>query len=151
MIKYIKLLMLILSVGVFAQENETQYSFQIENKNIINVLEEIENKSGVTFYFDKKWLKDKNYSGSFTNETIENILDTIFKETNLNFFKLSDTKIILTQNNIIYKELPEGFFGKEVDTLNEIKNYTRISSNPVFSNIETSNKNSITRTVRIGK
>jgi hypothetical protein len=149
--KYIKLLMLLLSVGVFAQDNGARYSFQIESKNILNVLQEIENKAGVTFYFDEKWLEDKNYSGSFTDDTIETILETIFKETNLNFFKLSETKIILTQNNIIYKDLPEGFFGREVDTLDEIKNYTRISSNPVFSNIEASNKNSITRTVRIGK
>ena len=150
--KYLQLLMLLFSIGVFAQENENRFNFQIENKNILEVLKEIEQEAGVTFYLDEKWVADKNYSGNFTNETLENILETIFKETNLNFFRLNDSKIIITQNNIIYKDLPEGFFGKEeIDSVKENTNYTRISSNPVFSNIEASNSNIVTRTVRIGK
>ena len=142
--KYLQLLMLLLSIGVFAQGNENRFNFQIENKNVLEVLNEIEQEAGVTFYLDEKWVLDKNYSGNFTNETLENILETIFKETNLNFFRLNDSKIIITQNNIIYKDLPEGFFGKEeIDSVKENTNYTRISSNPVYSNIEASNKKQV--------
>ncbi|APQ18660.1 TonB-dependent receptor domain-containing protein [Maribacter hydrothermalis] len=150
--KQVLILILFLSVGIFAQEKESRYNFQFQNKNILDVLKEVEREAGFTFYLDESWVTDKTYSGNFTNETLDDILNTLFKETNLNFFKLSDSKIILTQNNIIYKDLPEGFFGKEVvDSVIENANNIRVTSNPVFSNIEASNNNSISRTVRIGK
>tara|TARA_R110002051_G_scaffold269806_1_gene330065 strand:- start:33281 stop:36052 length:2772 start_codon:yes stop_codon:yes gene_type:complete len=150
--KQLLILMLFLSVGIFAQEKESRYNFQFQNKNILDVLNEIEFETGFTFYLDESWVSDKIYSGNFTNETLDAILSTLFKETNLNYFKLNDSKIILTQNNIIYKDLPEGFFGKEVvDSIIENANNIRVTSNPVFSNIEASNNNSISRTVRIGK
>ena len=150
--KHLIMLMLFFSIGTFAQTNESTYNYQFNNKSLLQVLEEIEERAGVSFYLDEKWIADKSYTGNFTNKTLDVILEMIFKDTNLNFFKLNDVKIILTQNNIIYKDLPEGFFGKEnLDSDIENSNYTRISSTPVFSNIESSTKNTITRTVRIGK
>ena len=150
--KYLQVLILLLSVSVFGQENEKKFNYKFENRNILELISEIEKDANVTFYFDEKWIAGKNYSGEFIDETLADILEKVFKETNLNFFEFSDTKIILTQNNSIYSDLPQGFFGREeVDSVNENANYTKISSNPVFSNIEASKKNTVTRTVRIGK
>jgi hypothetical protein len=152
MIKYIQLLILLIGLHVFGQEKEKVFNFEFENKDILELLLDIEKEAEVTFYFDKKWVDGKSYSGNFTKATLVQILGEVFEDTNLNIFVLNDSKIILTQNNIIYKDLPEGFFGKkQVDSIIENTNHTRISSNPVFSNIEASTKSAITRTVRIGK
>jgi hypothetical protein len=55
-------------------------------------------------------MEDKIISGSFINVPIPQILEKIFSETLLNFYLLDDKRIILTRNNVIYDELPQGFF-----------------------------------------
>ena len=150
--KYVQILIVLLSFSLFAQENEIKFNFNFENKDVLEVLLEIEKEAGVTFYFDEKWLAGKSYSGEFIDKTLSDILEVVFKDTNLNFFTFNGTKIILTQNNIIYQDLPNGFFGREeIDSVIENTGYPRITSNPIFSNIEASKRNMVTRTVRIGK
>ncbi len=151
--RYILLLFLIFGMATFGQEKVEKFNFVFDNEEISVLLSRIEKDAEVVFYYDQKWLSELRYTGNFTNESLDVILADIFKETAINFFRLSDTQIILTQNNIIYKDLPEGFFGKEVlvDSVLENSNAISVSSNPVFSNIEASTKSGITRTVRIGK
>ncbi|WP_419211244.1 carboxypeptidase-like regulatory domain-containing protein [Maribacter sp. X9] len=151
--KYIQIVFLFLVIQAFGQAVDEKLNLEFVDTDITDVLDSIEAETDIIFFYDKKWLSEIQYSGKFTNESLSTILETIFKETTINFFRLNDRQIILTQNNIIYTELPEGFFGKDeqIDSLTEQKSYTRISSNPVFSNIEASNKNTITKTVRIGK
>ncbi|MBQ4915412.1 carboxypeptidase-like regulatory domain-containing protein [Maribacter sp. MMG018] len=136
---------------IFGQENESKFNFEFENEPLANILAAIEKESEVVFFYEGKWLLGVNFSGKFSNAPLSEVLEKVFDKTNLNFFEYSDDKIILTQNNSIYKDLPEGFFGREEDSVSENPNYTRITSNPVFSNIEASKKNTIDRTVRIGK
>ena len=150
--KLVHILVLLFCTVIFGQELERKYSFQFSNKSILEVLETIEKESDVVFYYDSKWFYGQTVSGNFNQSTLSEILEEIFKETTLNFFQYDDYKIILTQNSIIYKELPEGFFGREeVDSLAEISNVISVTSNPVFSNIEANKGKEISRTVRIGK
>ena len=104
--KILKMLILFFSLGIFSQENDGMYSYQFNNKNLINILEEIEEEAGVTFYFDEKWILDKTYSGNFIGEPLDTILETVLQDTDLNFFKLNDVKIILTQNNCLLYTSP---------------------------------------------
>lgn len=149
--RLLPLFVLFLGSLIFGQENESKFNFEFENEPLANILAVIEKESQVVFLYDDKWLSGETFSGKFGNATLSEILEKVFEKTSLNYFEYSDDKIILTQNNSIYADLPEGFFGKEEDSVSENPNYTRITSNPVFSNIEASKKNTIDRTVRIGK
>ncbi|MFT7349875.1 MAG: type II secretory pathway component GspD/PulD (secretin), partial [Candidatus Paceibacteria bacterium] len=89
MIKYIQLLILLIGLHVFGQEKEKVFNFEFENKDILELLLDIEKEAEVTFYFDKKWVDGKSYSGNFTKATLVQILGEVFEDTNLNIFVLN--------------------------------------------------------------
>lgn len=150
--KLLHIFVLVCCATLFGQEQEAKYSFQFSEQNIVEVLGTLEEQADVVFYYDISWFSGQTFSGTFNNATLSEILEEVFKETTLNFFQYDADKIILTQNNIIYKDLPEGFFGREeVDSLPAVANNIKVTSNPVFSNIEANRGNEISRTVRIGK
>ncbi len=149
--RLLRLIVLCYGTALFGQEYDVKLSFGFEDETVENILKAIELETNVMFYYDEKWLSGLTYSGRFEEEPLDGILETVFNETELNFFKLDDTRIILTRHNIIYRDLPEGFFGKEqTDSVTDTPAF-RVYTNPVFSNIEASDKKTIARTVRIGK
>lgn len=99
-------LFLLLSFNVLkAQTNEEKFSFTFNEKTIKDCFDEIEIKSGKKFYYLEQWENLNNIiTTSFTNESIDLILNTILKETNLNFF-YNNNSYIITQNNFIYNNL----------------------------------------------
>ena len=99
---------------IFSQDDrESQkISLSFENSSRKDVIAQIEEKTGYRFYFVENWLDDKLISGNYENKPVADILDEVFKETVINYYISSDNKVILTQNNLIYDNLPEGFFGK---------------------------------------
>jgi len=145
------LLVLLFGTMLAAQEKNPKFSFDFDNVSLTEALNTIESDANVLFYYDENWLSGATVSGSFANKPLSDILNSILAETSINFFRLSDDKIILTQNSIVYDSLPEGFFGKEqTDTIEE-RTDIKVYSNPIFSNIEATKANTVTRTVRIGK
>ncbi len=135
---------------LFAQE-ETKISVSFEDSPTEEVLLALEEVTPYRFYFVDDWLDGKSFRGTFQDESIEVVLNTIFKATQLNYFILDQEKIILTQNNIIYDELPKGFFGKKVK---EDAVATVVQENnqaPVFFPEEKEPEKLAIETVRIGK
>jgi hypothetical protein len=128
-----------------AQTETTPISLSFENAKKIAVLQSIEALTVYDFYLVEEWLDDKPISGNFKDVSINEILDTIFKETVINYYVSPDNKIILTRNNLIYDNLPEGFFGA-TKTIRVQEN----TSEPVFIT-EQASKNTKIETVRIGK
>lgn len=139
---------LILIFGkTFSQEQKVSVSFEQSNRT--QVLEQIQALTGYQFYYVQDWLGDDLISGSYTDTSVKEILNEVFKETVINFYVLDKNKIVLTRNNRIYDELPEGFFGKskEENAIAEDEN----ESNPVFYKNEKKKKKTKIETVRIGK
>jgi len=147
--KYILIYLLINTSFAFSQENEGNISLSFENSILKEVLISIEEKTDFQFYFIEDWLTNNLISGNYTNVTIQELLDDIFKETLLNYYISSDQKIILTKNNIIYDSLPNGFFNTE----DSIPNKTEIDplNSPVFVNDENISEIKSIETIRIGK
>lgn len=131
-----------------AQEKGERISLSFEEASIEDVLFQIEGLTNLQFYYVEDWLEDVRVTGNFNNSPVEEVLSEIFEQTLLNFY-VRDERIILTRNNIIYTELPQGFFPKEegVDEQSELEN----GYNPVFySNAESMEEREI-ETVYIGK
>jgi CarboxypepD_reg-like domain/TonB-dependent Receptor Plug Domain len=148
-------ILLLVFVKTGAQNNDLSLTISFENTEIIDALNQIENKINVKFYYVDEWIKGEKVTGNYTNASINIILDDIFKETVINFYILDESKIILTRNNRIYDALPQGFFGNNPEEITEVisgENKEKIQDiNPVFYNEERQSTPQKTELVRIGK
>lgn len=126
------IVVMLLHQVITAQIEEKKYTFNFENITLEKAIESIEQNSDYSFYLDNDWLKNypEPINLQLTNANIETVLNTLFQNTNLNFY-ISDKKIILTKNSVIYDELPENFFNNEK---NKPQNNTTvvIQGAPVF-------------------
>jgi len=128
------------------QEDMGNISLDTQNKLIKDVLLELENKTDYRFYFAEEWLATQTINKVFKDKSIEFILSDIFSGTTFNFYIGSDQRIILTLNNIIYTDLPKGFFN---DSIKKVLN--QAVTTPIFlKKVNNGVKESI-ETVRIGR
>ena len=136
-----------------AQEPAEKVTLSYTDATIKDVLNRIEASTSYQFYYVDEWLGGQMVSGSYEDVPVTEVLEAIFKNTILNFYVLDNEKIILTQNNIIYDELPKGFFEKsnlqDVQVTEEVDDTG--SLNPVFVADERLPKQRAVETVRIGK
>lgn len=144
--KYLLVILLMYYPFLYAQTEEQKISLSFENKNFTEIFIEIEAKSNFKFFFDKDWFGSTQFSGTYSETKIADILEDILAQTNINYFIKND-RIILTRGSVIYDRLPEGFF--------EITNESVVldeppSVDPIFYN---SNKEQaeVVETVLIGK
>ena len=73
------------------------YSGEFENQPITEAFEEIEEQSKVTFFYAQEWLDSLFVSRSFENASISEVLDSVLKDTDLNFYR-TENKFILLKN-----------------------------------------------------
>ncbi|WP_343486168.1 carboxypeptidase-like regulatory domain-containing protein [Allomuricauda sp. d1] len=136
--------------SLIAQENPERISLSFENEALEKVLLDIEEKTNYRFYYSRQWLSDIKVSGIFSDADVTEILDAVLNKTVLNFYVLG-SKIILTQNNLIYDELPDGFFGVGKDTVeHEEQEITNIPQAPILVNEKVKTQKRV-ETYRIGK
>lgn len=107
-------LFLIFSTLAFSQTDNLSITF--DNTDLKAALLEIEKKTSHSFFYDENWFAEpensKKVSGNYKDKKTAFILEDILKGTEINFF-VYGRKIILTNNNYIYDELPPGFFGED--------------------------------------
>lgn len=139
-------LFIVFTSHFFAQKvEEKKYSFSFENKTIYECFITIEHETKQKFYYYEKWEDlGKIINLTFNEENLETVLNTIFKDTNLNFFR-DKNKFIITQNNFIYTDLNLDLIAKD-SVLNENK------AKPLFFEKITNNQESESeRIIIIGK
>jgi len=147
--KFLCVSLLFLSLQLcFAQESR-KISISFENENLFSAIKKIEEVSGSKFYYSENWIPEKNISGKYNNVKLEKILEEIFSETLLNYYVLENNQVILTQNSIIYDELPEGFFPNSEESTTVYEKKEILTKGPVFYNNARNNEK--IETVRIGK
>ncbi|MCD0468246.1 TonB-dependent receptor domain-containing protein [Flavobacterium sp. JAS] len=112
--KKITLLILLLAFQqiIYSQVISDKVSVEFKNANLKTAIQNIEQVSYYKFYFDEKWLATDStvISKQFKEVRIGEVLEDVFQNTSFNFF-IADNKIILTNNSIIYNELPDDYFG----------------------------------------
>ena len=135
-------------VEAFSQsDDKVKISISFENSSIKEVLHKIEDITDYKFYYLDEWFKEELVSGNYENVAVEQVLKDILNKTLLNFYILDADSIILTLNNLIYGELPIGFFEQKSERENE--NEEGIS--PIFYDVDNSKSTTNIETVRIGK
>jgi hypothetical protein len=149
-ILFFSALLLFSVVRISGQTGQNIISVAVENKPLQNLLEEIEKKTGYTFYFAPQWLDTTAISKSYIDVSLSDILEDVFSETEINFFIGWDNRIVLTQNNSIYCTLPQGI----LETPKEVmKTVVQKGSGigPVLSRKRSGIGTKTLKTVRIGK
>lgn len=136
--------------GTFSQDIPNS-NFKFENTPLKEVISVIESKTDYRFFYLDEWLGETTVTGNFDNESISTLLDSVLNNTLLNFYITEDKRIILTQNSIIYDELPEGFFPEEDDIISTESSIKSKNVAPVFYQKESTKKRKYIETVRIGK
>ncbi|WP_433834907.1 TonB-dependent receptor [Flavobacterium anhuiense] len=121
---------IILSCNFSFSQNNEKLSVTFNNKTLSEAIKTIEASTSYKFYFDPVWV-DANktlISESYSNVTIDELLDKLLSKTDLNFIVLN-RKVILTLNQTIHDDLPAGFFA---DTPADPANKENNGINPVF-------------------
>ena len=134
-----------------SQIDVEKISMDIQSKRVEKILDEIEKKTNYKFYYAKQWLDTTLISRRYEEFSVTEVLNDIFNDTDINYFISWDNRIILTQNNSIYGELPEGFL--VAPKANENQDVTKANNTigPVFLTRQKGNTNDVLETVRIGK
>jgi outer membrane receptor protein involved in Fe transport len=133
------------------QEKERKVSLEIQNKSTIEILSEIEQRTTFKFYYAEQWLDSTALNKSYRNESVETILTDLFQDTEINFFVTWDDRIILTRNNSIYGELPEGFFAVPGQMEMEAEPQENVSAGPILLGRQKEGPDKILETIRIGR
>ena len=93
-----------------AQTKNITISFN--DSSVVEALIQLEEKSNLNFYFLDSWFDSKKISKNYENKSIEFILSDLFSQSSINYL-VYDGKVILTNNSVIYKSLPDDFFTQE--------------------------------------
>ncbi len=138
--------------NAFSQDNTAKFSFDFNELNRKEIIQQIENSSSFKFYFEESWIETIKITKSYKDATINAILTDLFDRTDLNFLILNK-KVILTKNVVIYDKLPENYFGAAMhDSIKKEEKQEII--NPVFYNQNDSIRNNTSQLdplVLIGK
>ena len=145
--KYLLLFLLIYFPFTYAQTADPEISISFENKELPDILAEIEAKTDYQFFFDEDWFGLTKFSGEYSQTKFTEVLEDLLEETNINYY-VKGQRIILTRGSVIYDRLPEGFLEtKEETAIAEEENQ---SADPVFYN-DNEEQAEVVETVLIGK
>lgn len=148
------ILTIILLLGfelTIAQNDSIKVTMTFEKVPIVDVLKEIEELTEYRFYYAPDWLGTETVSGNYENVVIQNILENVFNGTVINFYILKDKKIALIKNNIIYDELPPGFFGNLEKSIKVEEQVNTVVNNAIFLTKDDALERGEVETVRIGR
>ncbi|MFK7812959.1 MAG: carboxypeptidase-like regulatory domain-containing protein [Maribacter sp.] len=133
-----------------AIQEDKSLSIVLNDVSLQEALDILEKETGTLFYYKRKWLNDKVVNYDAKDLSLKEILDAILTSTTINYYRYSDTQIVLTDNNLIYDKLPNTFFGaKKRDTI--IQEQTERALSSVFFDEPKQQTGNKVETVRIGK
>ncbi|GGZ85610.1 TonB-dependent receptor [Algibacter mikhailovii] len=107
--RYAFLLFVLFAQWAIAQNKTNKITLEVNEVSRLEVIELIETKTNYVFYFVESWLGEEQVSLQLNNASIEDALEKLFENTLINYFLLDDSKVILTQNNLIRDTLPPLF------------------------------------------
>lgn len=99
--KLLPTLLVLVAFPIVSQEKENTISLEINQLNKKEIIEIIEKKSEYRFFFLDDWLDDTPISISFKDEKIDNILNSIFKDSKINYYIHNKNQVILTSGNLV--------------------------------------------------
>lgn len=98
----------------FSQNKNDSLTISFVNETISQSLKKLEEKQNIRFFYDNNWLESekKTITENFNKTSLENILNTLFINTSLNYY-IDNNKVIITQNRVVYDYFVDNYFKAE--------------------------------------
>ncbi|WP_417558846.1 TonB-dependent receptor [Mesoflavibacter zeaxanthinifaciens] len=109
--KTILLYIALFSIYILNAQSE-KISVSFSNNSTVEILQKLEQETNLRFYYQENWFDTYKSTNSYENKTIEYILSDVFSASSINFI-VYDNKVILTNNSVVYRTLPDDFFETE--------------------------------------
>lgn len=95
----------LMQVSATVYSQATKFTFNAENKQIVDVLQEIEESSNFRFLYQNEQLDiERCVSIKAAGTTVEQILDELFKGEEINYKVLEDNLVILSTEDILIEK-----------------------------------------------
>src|SRR5690606_1195161 len=147
------ILFLLLFVFYFQQSHSQasngDLTFNFVGISKVEALERINSETDFQVYFLKEWFSDSPIQKSYVNKDLEFIVKDLLEGTTINHYLIPPDKVILTNSNLVYDQLPDGFFGRD-DIKDDIVEQATAPS-PVFYPTHDENGEKGIETIRIGR
>lgn len=89
------LVFLVASIFNCSAQLEEKISATYSQKPLLEVVRDLENRSGLRFFYQEEWLSGKTVSASYNNQSLQNILADLFKKNSITFFLREPNFIVL--------------------------------------------------------
>ena len=94
---FIILIGCLMQVSATVYSQATKFSFNIQNKQVVDVLKEIEDKSDFRFFYQREQVDvTRKVDLTVTNRSVEAILGELFKDQGISFSVMQNNLIIIT-------------------------------------------------------
>lgn len=91
----------LMQVSATVYSQATKFTFSSENKRIVDILQEIENKSDFRFFYQNEQIDVKRrVSVDASNATVEQILDDLFVDEGISYKVFEDNLVLLSPGEI---------------------------------------------------
>jgi hypothetical protein len=104
-------------MGMHSQIKTGPIDLELQDVSIPEGLNKLAGENGFRVFYQKEWFSDAKVSRSYKNQTPAAILRDLLAGSDVNYYQYGAKTFVLSRNNIIYDQLPEGFFGKSSDSL----------------------------------
>lgn len=121
--KNILLFFILFYANIGFSQNPDNISASFNNAPLAEAVLKVETLSGKSFFFDETWLEGYRVTKNFENESLRNVLEGLFENTNINFV-FYDENVVLLNNTYVYTQLPNDYFNEipEEKTIEENNN-----------------------------
>ncbi len=94
------LLCCLMQVSASVYSQATKFSFNFQNKQVIDVLKEIEEKSDFRFFYQREQVDvTRKVNLVVTDRSVESVLDELFKGQGISYRVMNDNLIIISPNS----------------------------------------------------
>lgn len=94
---FIVLMGCLMQVSASVYSQTTKFSFNVQSKQVVDLLKEIEGKSDFRFFYQREQVDvTRKVDLKVTNESVEVILDEVFKNQDVSYKVMPDNLIIIT-------------------------------------------------------
>lgn len=118
------LLFITFSGSIYGQK-AISISGRYENKPFVEVVNYLEKKYPIRFYYDQQWIDSLSVSFDHKSAELKQVLSSMLKDTDLHVFVDRYNNVILTYDYQVINNIPDRFFSdnKTIDvTLEEVEN-----------------------------
>jgi len=97
---FIILLGCLMQVSATVYSQATKFSFNVQNKQVVDVLKEIEDQSEFRFFYQREQIDvTRKVDLKVTNRNVEAVLDEMFKNQGVSYKVLQDNLIVITPDS----------------------------------------------------